>query len=222
VARSKPAGDAWSVAAPRLSADPAPAPVEVVDADEWIGVVATVDYVGQRANGLELSDVAVSGGRWSGVTLQTLRANDVFFTNCDLSGFVLEDDASLRRVSFSDCRLSGAVFAGAQLHDVSFTDCALDEGNFRMARLGRVSFDGCSLVAADFYGAVMEGVRMRRCDLRGVTLSKATLSSVDLRSCALEDVIGADALRGATIDSAQVLSVARSLAVALGVVVVDD
>ena len=47
------------------------------------------------------------------------------------------------------------------------------------------------------------------------------MSDVDLRGSRLEDVKGADALRGATIDALQVLSVARSLAVALGVTVVD-
>lgn len=207
---------------PRLSTNADPAPGELVDTDEWIGVRTAADYVGQRADGVEFSDVAVSAGRWSGVTLQGLRAVDVSFTNCDMSGFVLEDESSLRRVSFTGCRLSGAVFAGARLHDVAFSDCALDEANFRMTRMERVTFADCPLVAADFYAAQLTGVRVNRCDLRGITVTKAVLEAVDLRRSAVEDVVGAEALRGATIDSAQVVSLARSLALALGVVVADD
>jgi len=221
VAKPKPKGDGWSVARPQVSANGDPAPTELVDHDEWIGAVATEDYIGQRADGIELSDVVVPKGRWSGVTFERLLATDVAFSDCDLSGFVLQDESSLRRASFTRCRLSGAVFAGAKLCDVSFTECSLDDANFRMAELERISFDDCPVTAADFYGAKITMARVTKCDLRGVTLSKASLTDVDLRTSQLQDIIGADALRGATVDTGQVVSLARSLALALELKVVD-
>ncbi len=221
MAKTKPAKNGWVVAPPQVSGGDEPAPDELVDDDEWLGVIATGDYVGQQAEGVELSGVAVASGRWSGVILERLLATDVTFTDCDLAGFVVQADSSLRRVAFTRCRLSGAVFAGVRFHDVSFVDCAMDEVNVRMAQMERVSFEGCALTGADFYAAKVAQARATGCDMRGVALSKATLLDVDLRGSRLEDIVGADALRGATVDVGQVVGLARSLAAALEINVVE-
>jgi uncharacterized protein YjbI with pentapeptide repeats len=198
------------------------APAEIDDHGEWNSVLAEGDYVAAGAEELTWTDVIARGGRWSGATFSGFRATDVRFENCDLAGFVLQEDSSLRRVEFVGCRMTGAVFAGSHLRDVRFASCALDDANFRMVDGQDLAFEDCTLTGADFYAAKLSKVVMPQCDLRGVALTKATLSDVDLRGARLEDVVGADALRGATVDALQVISLARSLAVALGVTVVDD
>ncbi|HVV36650.1 MAG TPA: pentapeptide repeat-containing protein [Acidimicrobiales bacterium] len=199
-----------------------PAPDELVDDDVWSMVEATGDYVGQRAEGIEMGDVVVRGGRWSGAVLEGLRAFDVTFEDCDLSGLTLHEDPVLQTVTFRRCRLDGATFAGARLRDVRFEGCAFGEGNLRMLDAERVTFDDTVLTGADFHAAKLHEVRVENCDLRGSDWTKARLQSVDLRGSRLEDLRGADALRGATVDSAQVVSLALSFAVALGLNVVDD
>ncbi len=202
--------------------DRAPAPEQLVDGDEWSSVVATRDYVGQRAERFEMADVEVRGGRWSGVTIEGLRAFQVTFDGCDLAGFVLQESPTLQNVVFRRCRMSGAVLAGARLRDVRFEECSLDDANLRMIDAERVTLSGCALVAADLHGAQIASAQFARCDLRGADFTKARLRDVDLRSSEVTGLRGAGTLRGATIDSAQVIALAHSLAAAVGVRVVDD
>ena len=86
-------------AKPRLSDDLDEAASELDDNAEWTTVVATGDYVGQQAVGLDVRDVLVRGGRWSGVILEHFLGTEVRFENCDLAGFVLRDESVLQRVS---------------------------------------------------------------------------------------------------------------------------
>lgn len=198
------------------------APDELVDDDVWSMVLATADYVGQRAEGLEMGDAVVRGGRWSGVVLEGLRAFDVTFEDCDLSGFSLLEDSVLQNVTFSRCRLTGATLAGARLRDVRFDGCTLQDANLRMCDAERVAADDGVFVGADLYAAKLADVRLRGCDLRGSDWTKATLNAVDLRGSRLEDIRGADSLRGVTIDSSQVVPLAYSLSVALGLTIADE
>ena len=209
-------------AKPRLSDDLDEAASELDDNAEWTTVVATGDYVGQQAVGLDVRDVLVRGGRWSGVILEHFLGTEVRFENCDLAGFVLRDESVLQRAEFVECRMTGAVFAGTKVRDVSFVGCTLDDANFRMLDAESVDFERCSFASTDLYMAKIAKARFADCDLRGVDLTKATLTDCDLRTSRLEDVIGADALRGSTIDSTQLIGLARSLAVALDLRIVDD
>jgi uncharacterized protein YjbI with pentapeptide repeats len=198
-----------------------PAPEELVDDDVWSLVLATGDYVGQRAEGMEMGDVIVRGGRWSGVVLDGLRAFDVTFEDCDLSGLALCEEPVLQNTRFLRCRLSGANFSGARLRNVTFTGCKLDAANLRLLDAEKVLFDDTVLSAADLHAAKLVDVRMQGCDLRGSDWTKATLKAVDLRGSRLEDIRGADRLRGVTIDSSQVVPLAYSLAVAMDLTIVD-
>jgi uncharacterized protein YjbI with pentapeptide repeats len=188
----------------------------------WSLVLATGDYVGQRAEGMEMGDVIVRGGRWSGVILDGLRAFGVTFEDCDLSGLSLLDEPSLQNVTFTRCRLTGANFDGARMRGVTFTGCTLADVNLRMVDAEKTVFDDTVLAGADFYGAKLSEVRMQGCDLRGSDWTKVALKAVDLRGSRLEDIRGADRLRGVTIDSSQVVPLAYSLAVAMELTIADD
>jgi uncharacterized protein YjbI with pentapeptide repeats len=199
-----------------------PAPDELVDDDVWSMVLAGGDYVGQRAEGMEMGDVIVRGGRWSGVVLEGLRAFSVVFEDCDLSGLSLVEDPVLQDTTFTRCRIADATFAGARLRGVTFTGCTLADANLRMIDGERVRFDDTVLTGADLHGAKLVDTRVRGCDLRGSDWTKTTLKGVDLRGSRLEDIRGADGLRGVTIDSSQVVPLAHSLAVALELTISDE
>jgi uncharacterized protein YjbI with pentapeptide repeats len=107
--------------------------------------------------------------------------------------------AALRRVTFRDGKLDSVNFRTAVLTDVAFEDCVLRDVDFGSATLLRVSFAGCTLTGADF--------------------TKVSCTEVDLRGASLGITAGFDALRGATIDSVQLVALAPYLARHLGIVV---
>jgi uncharacterized protein YjbI with pentapeptide repeats len=90
-------------------------------------------------------------------------------------------------------------FRNAALTDVAFEDCVLRDVDFGSAALLRVSFAGSTLTGADF--------------------TKVSCTDVDLRGASLGVTAGFDALRGATIDSVQLVALAPYLARHLGIVV---
>jgi uncharacterized protein YjbI with pentapeptide repeats len=110
----------------------------------------------------------------------------------------------------------------AQLRDVHFINCKLDEANFRMATGERVQFDDTRLVGADFYEAQIRGARFFDCDLTSSDFSRAKLPSVVLQGSTVEGLQGAAYLKGATIDSSQVVPFALRLLGAMDISIDDN
>ena len=164
-----------------------------------------------------LHGVALAGRRWRSITLVDVTVGDADAGNADWTG------ASLDRVVFERCRMTGFAAPELDATDVVFRDCTLDLANFRFARLQQVTFEGCRLDEADFSGARLRRCRFDGSTLRGVELRGAELSHVDLRGADL-DGFQADpaALAGAIVDSAQLVGLAHSLAAGLGIEVDDE
>jgi len=137
-----------------------------------------------------------------------VRASDFSAANCAGSG--------LRRVTITGCRLSGIDFSNARLKDVVFEDCKLDMANFRTAQLERVSFKDCSLQATDFPMSKLKDITFSGSTLDGVLFGNSTMQNLDLRSASLGMIHGIESLKGAVIDTVQLVSLAPQLATALG------
>jgi uncharacterized protein YjbI with pentapeptide repeats len=73
----------------------------------------------------------------------------------------------------------------------------------------------------DFGSATMVRVSFAGCTLTGADFTKVSCTAVDLRGAALGITAGFDALRGATIDSVQLVGLAPYLARHLGITVAD-
>jgi uncharacterized protein YjbI with pentapeptide repeats len=84
---------------------------------------------------------------------------------------------------------------------VRFENCLLSDVEFGGATLLRVSFGGCTLTRADF--------------------AKVSCTDVDLRGAVLGITAGYESLRGATIDSFQLMALAPLIARSLGITVTD-
>jgi uncharacterized protein YjbI with pentapeptide repeats len=93
--------------------------------------------------------------------------------------------------------------------------------NFRGGELTEVTFENCVLRDAEFGGATLRQVSFGGSTLAGADFAKATCTEVDLRGAELGITGGYDALRGATIDSVQLVSLAPLLARHLGIIVAD-
>jgi uncharacterized protein YjbI with pentapeptide repeats len=128
---------------------------------------------------------------------------------------------SLQRVELRRCRLTGADVAEATLRDITFDECRIDLVNLRYARLERVVFSDCRMTECDFYESSLKDVLFERCGLRDATFSGCKLQRVELRGCDLAGVRGADALRGARMPWGDVVENAVLFATAVGIEIVD-
>jgi uncharacterized protein YjbI with pentapeptide repeats len=177
-------------------------------------------------SGARFVECAVTGVTFDGTSMRRCRMSDVWFGETRLVA------ADIAESTLVDAWLSGCVLAGVQafstlLRRVTFRGCKLDSVNFREAALTDVTFEDCVLRDADFAGAKLTRVRFPGCTLTGATFAKAACASVDLRGATLGTggspgiTAGYDALRGATIDSLQLMVLAPLLAHHLGIQVKD-
>jgi uncharacterized protein YjbI with pentapeptide repeats len=189
----------------------------VIISDRSLGDSVVADVA---ASGTRFIESAITGVTFNGGTLRKCRMSDVWLGD---TRFVAIDLAESVLV---DTWLNGCVLAGVQafsglMRRMSFRSCKLDSVNFRDCRLTDVTFEDCVLRDPDFGGAKLTRVRFPGCTLTGASFTNASCSSVDLRGASLGITAGFDALRGATIDSLQLMALAPVLAHHLGITVKD-
>ena len=129
---------------------------------------------------------------------------------------------SALRVELRRCRLTGTELAEATLRDVTFDECRIDLVGLRHARLERVVFRDCRMSDCDFYGSSLCDVLFERCELREATFSTCTFERVELRGCDLAGLRGPEALRGARLPWSDIVGNAALFATALGLEIVDQ
>jgi uncharacterized protein YjbI with pentapeptide repeats len=196
------------------------------------------DYDRIRFDGSAFEDAAAGGSRitqsaFTGVTfdggqMRRARLSEVWFGETRLVAFDLAESA------LTDVWFSGCVFAGIQAFTlntrrVTFRDCKLDSVNFRDAALTDVLFEDCVLRDVDFGSAKLTRVRFPGCTLSGTDFTKVSCTDVDLRRAKLGAGApgdggiraGYDSLRGARIDTVQLMTLAPLLAHHLGITVED-
>ena len=165
---------------------------------------------------LDLSSVAIekvqfTGAQFSRVTMRDVRASHADFSSAHL------DNGMIVRAEFMNCRMTGVDFSRTSLHDVVFRGCKLDLANFRFSDLRRVEFIDCTLNETDFMNAKLAYVECQSSTLEKTVFTQAVCKQVDLRSSELIDIAGWRDLKGAIIDSMQLVSAAPYLAQELGI-----
>lgn len=157
-------------------------------------------------------DTALGGAKLRGLRLTDVRAERLDVAGGDWRG------AGLLRVELHEARLTGLDLGEAHLREVRFVGCKLDYANFRHSAVECVSFEDCVLAQADFQGARLDSSRFERCQLGGADFTKATLARVDLRGSELAGLAGSLlGLRGAIVDSLQLMDLAPQLAAEMGI-----
>lgn len=171
--------------------------------------IGNLDRNGLRAGtffmeGSVLDHVQLAGGEFGSAVWK-----DVRLVGCDLANMRARRMV-LVRVEFIDCRLTG--FRG---NGVDWKDVLLQNGDGRYAQfeggtLQSCEFDGCNLQEADFQNADLSGSVLRSCDLARTDFRGGKLRNTDFRGSAVEDMIaGMGDLRGAIVDPAQAMILAR-------------
>ncbi|MFD8559675.1 pentapeptide repeat-containing protein [Streptosporangium canum] len=165
-------------------------------------VFSSMTFTGGHYPRARFSDVWVHTVRWVGSELTETTWLDAEVIDSALAGVAMFG-SQMRRVTFYNCKFDGVNARTVTLQDVAFVDCMLQE----------VDLAGATLTNVTFPGSVLERVRF----------DKAQMSKVDLRGAAALGITdGYDALKGATISSAQLLELAPMFAQILGVTVKDD
>ena len=132
------------------------------------------------------------------------------------------EGAFFTRVTFTDCRMSGALFPRAQMQDVAFSEVRLDQVNLRMMEGERVVFDHVNFERAEFYAAHLKAARFFDCDLSGADVSQVKLPGARFHGSVLSDIKGSEYLRDVVIDSAQVLPLSKGVFAGLNIRVEDN
>jgi len=209
---------------PRPGAPEAPRLPAVLDPDvqfdpDEVGELSDAHVVaiaGDDLDDLELSRCLIEGVRLTARSARRLRLTDVVLRDCELSGVDLQE-ARLLRVRVERCRAEGLDAGLMRATDVVLTDSKLTSAGFRMTTWERSAFEGCDLRHAEFLEAVLDHVELTGCDLTEADVTRARMADVRFRSTRLDDVAGATAFAGATVDTAQVVPLALAVFAALGI-----
>lgn len=162
---------------------------------------SAVTFTGGRYRRARFDDVWLHGARVVGVDFAETAWMDAEFTACVLAG-TEAFGATMRRVVFHQCKFDSVNLRQTKLREVTFVDCLLRDVDLAGATLTDVSFPGSTLERTR-----LDGARMTRVDLR--------------EAGALDIASGLEALRGATINTSQLLTLAPALAHLLGLTVKD-
>ncbi len=156
------------------------------------------------------SAVEVPGGDWEATTWRGAQLRSCRFLGTGLAR------SQWVGSSLQGCVLAGCELLRASLRGVRLVDCRLDSVNLRSAVLEDVVFDSCVLGDLDLGGARLRRVSFPGCRIERLDLTRADLAQVDLRGSSLHLSRGADRLRGAVVDHAQLLDLAPALAALVG------
>jgi uncharacterized protein YjbI with pentapeptide repeats len=195
--------------------------IELAPGDELEGielislVLDRADAGSVRLERAHLESVDLGCSKLRGVRIIDTASTDLSASGGDWGG------AQLSRATFKGGRLTGLSLGEARIEEVGFKDCKLDYANFRHSTIDHVTFDGCLMREADFGGAAISASRFSNCDLGGADFSKAELASVDMAGSSLDIAGSVLALRGAIVDSSQLIELAPRIAQELGITVKD-
>ena len=163
----------------------------------------------------EFASTSFDGGRLRKARFTDTRLREVRFVACDLA------ETGWLDTILAGCALAGVQAFSASMRRVTFRDCKLDSVNFRSSTLRDVTFENCLLLDADFGAATLRRVSFGGCTLTRADFAKVSCTDVDLRGAVLGISGGYESLRGATIDSVQLVALAPLLAHHLGITVKD-
>ena len=183
-------------------------------------LVREADWGDVRAAGGVIKRSRLEGVKFAGARMRSLRLVDCILADCDLSNADL-GAAELNRVVFERCRMTGWARAGCRPRTSCCASARWSSRTSAARSCGACRSTDCELDDADFAGAVLREVRFEHSRLRRVLIDGLRLTRVDFRGSVLEPDGDIAALRGAIIDSLQLVELAPLLASGLGLTVRD-
>ena len=177
-----------------------------------------VDLTAQDGEGAHFEDCVLIECTLDEVRIDHARILETIFTGSHATTLELLG-ATLRDVTFADCRIGALASPGSKWTQVSVRGGKLDYVNLRDAQLDNVKFEDCSIGELDLSGAIVTQLVILGCRVGQLTLTHAQLKDTDLRGAELSSVTGLTELAGATITNVQLHDLAPALAAHLQITV---
>jgi uncharacterized protein YjbI with pentapeptide repeats len=211
----------------RPKAPPSPAAAALPDNDlEDEGLLRGLSFDGLDLSGRKVAGVDFERCRMKDTSLNDSALDRSTFADCTVEqgnwANLKTYGSSLIRVEFVAVRLTGMVWSSGGLRDVRFSNCRADLSSFRFSRLTTVVFEGCNLRQADFQDADLKRTHFIDCDLMAAQFSNAQMRGARFSNCLLDGIGGITSFGGARIDSPDLMSLTRTLASALGIILAED
>jgi uncharacterized protein YjbI with pentapeptide repeats len=177
------------------------------------------NFNGQEAARVDLLDGQLTRVLVIGTSMPKARFQNLIVSKCDFSNAELVSSKHTR-LAYSDCKMVGLKIPESAFTDVSFDNCIANLLHLYGSKLSNVIFKGCNLKNADFRSVQMENVRFENCEMQQAEFYGAQLQNVDLSGSRLDGVkANAGDLKGAIIDSQQLIEMAEGFAGMLGITV---
>ena len=177
-----------------------------------------VDLTAQDGDGAHFEDCVLIECTLDEVRLDHARILETTLTGSHATTLELLG-ATLRDVTFADCRIGALASPGSKWSQVSVRGGKLDYVNLRDAQLDNVKFEDCFIGELDLSGAIVTQLVIVGCRVGQLTLTHTKLKETDLRGAELASVTGLTGLAGATITNLQLHDLAPSLAAHLQITV---
>ena len=177
-----------------------------------------LELTGRSAKGAEFRQCRFNRTDLSGTAFVKVSLTDCLVESSNFAN-LHGDQSTLLRVAVRDSRLTGLQWLDGVLRDVTLRGCRIDLSVFRATKFGAVLFEDCNLAGADFTGADLTGATFTRCDLTGAQFSAATMTGARLEHCELSGIGGVTSLAGATVGTADLVSLSHALASALDITI---
>lgn len=184
-------------------------------------IIANVDLTGLSAKNMSFDEACLEKVTLIETMIEKLTLTDVLVKSCELSAAHCSE-SSFIRTRFVAGRMEGIDISRCTIKDVVFTDCKLDLANVRFSKLTRVQFINCTMSEIDFQGSELNEVTFQNCHLEKAEFAGCKVKAVDFRSSVLLAIRGWQSLKGALIDSTQLISIAQQLAAELGLMIAND
>ena len=176
-------------------------------------------------SGVQIRSIALNESKLTSVNLAQAKLEKTAFLDVVIEGSSLVatnfTDSGWRSMQIIDSRCSGAQFQMRAIENAMFKGCKLDLANFRFAKLKNVIFRDCLISDTDFYNAELTNVHFDKCNIEKIELSGTKNKNLDLRSSQLGSIHGSGSLKGAIIDSMQLMQLAPYLAQEIGLTIKD-
>jgi uncharacterized protein YjbI with pentapeptide repeats len=184
--------------------------------ESWVGV----DLTGRDLTAVTLTDCGIRSATLSEAILRSAQVVDSQVQD-GFATTLLASRSAWRGVRLERLRVGSAELFDADLVSVALRASKVDDLNARGARWTDVLLEDCVIATLDLAGARLRRVAFDGCRIGTLELSGTTCTHVDLRTTSIGHVNGLEGLRGATIDTGQLIELAPALARHLGIAVED-
>ncbi len=175
-------------------------------------------FFDEIVDGLNISDVEISGCvfrncKFRNCVFEGVSFNNCVFEGCDLS-LLYMSQGSIMRTEIKNSKILGINLTYGIVNNVLFESTVCRFANFSEVRFTNAIFDGCDMNSATMDKCRVKQLAFSRCDLSGTNFCHTPLKSVDLRTNQISGMVfvGGE-LEGAIVDTMQAVGLVKILGV---------